>query len=334
VSFASPPLLLALLVVPALLAAYALLQRRRARYALRFTNLDLLANVVERSPTWRRHVPPALFLLALALLLTGFARPHATVSVPREEGGVVLALDVSGSMRATDVSPTRLDAARSAAESFLDRTPEGFRVGLVAFSATAYVAAPLTDDHDAVGETLDGLEADGGTAIGDAIVRSVDVVEAAGEEGEQGDGGGADDRRGSERDTPFAVVLLSDGAPSPGTLDPGTAAETARDAGVPVHTVALGTNEGTVEVTRPDGFRQTIPVPPDRDTLRNVAETTGGRFFAAPSEDAVREVYDELGSQIGFTEEERDVTFLFAGAGAALLVVSGVLSALWFGRLP
>jgi Ca-activated chloride channel family protein len=323
-SFASPVFLLGLLAVPLLLAGYVLLQRRRTRYALRFTNLDLLANVVERSPAWRRHVPPALFLLALALLLTGVARPHTMVEVPREEGGVVLVLDVSGSMRATDVEPTRLDGARSAAESFLDRIPEAFRVGLVTFSGEANVAVSLTDDRDLVRATLDRLVADGGTAIGDAVVRAVDLSRPVLRQ--------QSDRRPGER--PVAVVLLSDGKPSPGTRDPAEAAATAKRAGVPVHTVALGTDAGTVEVIRPDGIRETVAVPPDRPTLRAIAETTGGRFFAAPSDDAVREVYEELGSQIGYTDEERDVTYLFAAAGATLLVASGILSALWFSRLP
>jgi Ca-activated chloride channel homolog len=334
-TFEWPLALLGLLLLPLVLVAYLALQRRRSRYALRFTNLDLLANVVERTPSWRRHVPPALFLVALALLLTGVARPQATIKVPREEAGVVLAVDVSGSMRAEDVEPTRLDAAREAAETFLDQLPDRFSVGLVSFSGQAQVLAPLTPEREVVREALRYLHADGGTAIGDAIVRSVELGRR--DEGETGPrSGGAGDGEPADGDDPplAAIVLLSDGAPSPGTLDPAQAARTASEAGVPIYTIALGTEHGTVEVVGPYGERQIIPVPPDERTMRQVADITGGEFFAAATDDAVRSVYEQLGSRIGWTEERTDVTFAFAAGGAVLLLLAGALSALWFGRLP
>ncbi len=325
-TFDAPVYLWGLLLVPALALGYVLLQRRRSRYAMRFTNVDLLANLVPRSPRWRRHVPTALLLLALAALIVGVARPQMTTEVSREEAGVVLALDVSGSMRATDVQPTRLDSAREAAEAFLDEVPEGFQVGVVAFSGEAYVAAPLTEDRDAVRRALSGLTADGGTAIGDAILRSLETAQQAGDT--------IADVDPESGDPPVAVVLLSDGAPSEGTFDPIEAAERARAAGVPVHTVALGTPEGTVQLQNQLGQMETVPVPPDEETLREIAETTGASFATAPSETDARAIYEELGSQIGYAEEERDVTFAFAAGGAIVLLLSGLLSAFWFQRLP
>jgi Ca-activated chloride channel family protein len=328
VSFVSPQLLWGLLLVPALLAGYVVLQRRRMRYALRFTNVDLLANVVAESPRWRRHVPPALFLLALAALLVAMARPQLVTEVPREEASVVLAMDVSGSMQATDVSPTRLRAAQGAANRFLDRVPEELRVGLVAFSSEAQLRVPPTDQHDLVRESLDRLQAEGGTAIGDAVAVATDLATTAGE------GELASDGQESEDGPPLVVLLLSDGAPSPDTLDPIEAAQRAKAAGIPVYTIALGTDEGTVEVVDELGFTETIDVPPDRETLAQIARVTGAASFSAPTEQALDAVYDRLGSSIGYEEELREITYAFAAGGLVLLVVAGSLSALWFNRLP
>lgn len=327
-SFVSPQLLWGLLLVPALLAGYVVLQRRRMRYALRFTNVDLLANIVAESPRWRRHVPPALFLLALAALLVAMARPQLVTEVPREEASVVLAMDVSGSMQATDVSPTRLRAAQGAANRFLDRVPEELRVGLVAFSSEAQLRVPPTDQHDLVRESLDRLQAEGGTAIGDAVAVATDLATTAGE------GELASDGQESEDGPPLVVLLLSDGAPSPDTLDPIEAAQRAKAAGIPVYTIALGTDEGTVEVVDELGFTETIDVPPDRETLAQIARVTGAASFSAPTEQALDAVYDRLGSSIGYEEELREITYAFAAGGLVLLVVAGSLSALWFNRLP
>jgi Ca-activated chloride channel family protein len=325
-TFDWPLALWGLLLVPLLLGAYLLLQRRRTKYAVRFTNLDLLANVVERSPRWRRHVPAALSLLALAALLVGVARPQAVVKTPEEQAAVVLAMDVSTSMEATDVEPSRLAAAQEAAQTFVDRVPGKMRVGLVTFSSEARVLVPPTSDHTQVEEALGYLVPDGGTAIGDAIAASVQLDgSAAGTEL-----AAEDDREGP----PLVVLLLSDGTPSPDTLDPVQAAEEARAQGVRVYTVALGTDEGTVTLDDGLGNEEVVPVPPDRETLTQVAEITGGEFFEAPTDEALQAVYESLGSDIGFTEKETDITFAFAGGGALLLLAGGLLSALWFGRLP
>jgi Ca-activated chloride channel homolog len=330
VSFAWPAFLWGLLLVPAAGVLYLLAQRRRKRHAVRFTNLELLGNLVAHTPGWRRHLPPVLLLMALSALLLGLARPQATVLVPREEANVVLLMDVSGSMEATDVSPNRLVAAQEAAGAFLDRLPDDLRVGLVTFSEREQVLSLPTADHAAVRDALDSLEAEGGTAMGDGLLRATEISQL-------GVGGGDADRtgdvrggEGNQEGVPAAMVLLSDGSSTHGETEPEEAAERARALGVPVFTVALGTEEGTVEA--PGG--QVVPVPPDAETLRRIAEETGGKSFASASEADLVSVYRDLGSSLGFVEEEREVTAAFAGAGAVLILAGGALSTLWFGRLP
>jgi Ca-activated chloride channel family protein len=328
-SFAWPAFLWGLLLVPAAGVLYLLALRRRKRHAVRFTNLELLANVVPRTPGWRRHLPPVLLLMALSALLLGLARPQATVLVPREEANVVLLMDVSGSMEATDVSPNRLAAAQEAAGVFLDRLPDDLRVGLVTFSEREQVLSLPTADHGVVRDALESLEAEGGTAMGDGLLRATEISQlgvGGGDEGRTGDVRG----EGNQEGVPAAVVLLSDGASTDGETEPEEAAETARALGVPVFTVALGTEEGTVE--GPGG--QEVPVPPDAETLRTIAEETGGESLASASEADLVSVYRDLGSSLGFVEEEREVTAAFAGAGAVLILAGGALATLWFGRLP
>ncbi len=323
-SFAWPIALTGLALVALALIAYVVAQRRRRRYVVRFTNLDLLENVVADSPRWRRHVPAMLTLLALSALVVGMARPQVAVAVPREEATVILAMDSSGSMTATDVQPDRMTAAREAASSFVDGLPDGFRVGVVSFSNEADVVVPPTDDHDEALRGLSALRADNGTALGDAIARSVDLGVTSLDE----------QLAANSEETPVVVLLLSDGANTTGDYEPVEAAQKAKDAGVPVYTVALGTDAGTVE--GPDGYggTRTIRVPPDPETLARVAELTDGTFFEAADEDALRSVYDEIGSQVGVEHEQRELTVFFTAAGAALLLLGGALSTLWFGRIP
>jgi Ca-activated chloride channel homolog len=321
-SFASPFVLWGLLLVPVALVAYWLVQRRRIKYAARFTNLDLLANVVDASPGRRRHIPAALALAALAALIVAMARPQDVVAVPRDDATVVLTMDSSASMTATDVPPTRLAAAQEASSSFLDRLPERFRTGLVSFSSIVSVLEPPTEDREAVRSALDRIEGDVGTALGDAIVESVALAPDP------------DEQRQQAGDRPlFAILLLSDGASTTGR-EPLDVVDEAREAGVPIYTIAFGTPDGTVEVTNDFGDTQTLRVPPDPETLRRIAEETGGRFFEAPTEADLDAVYREIGSQVSYDEEERELTAAFAGAGAALLLLGGSLSALWFGRIP
>lgn len=319
-SFASPFILWGLLFLPVALVGYWLVQRRRIKYAARFTNLDLLANVVDASPGRRRHLPAVLALSALAALVVAMARPQMVVAVPREEATVVLAMDGSASMMATDVPPTRLDAAKSAASTFLDALPERFRVGLVSFSDAVKVLEEPTDDREAVRTSLDGIQGEVGTAIGEAIRESVALAprDANGE---------------LSRDTLFAVLLLSDGANSSG-VEPSVVLDEVKDAGIPIYTIALGTEAGTVDIPNSFGEVRTYSVPPDPETLRQVAEETGGQFFEAPTEADLQAVYEQIGSQVTYEDEQRELTAAFAGAGAFFLLIGASLSALWFGRIP
>ena len=322
-SFEWPWMLPALLVVPLALLLYVVAQRRRQRYAARFTNLDLLANVVGRSPGWRRHVPPALYLLALAALVVALARPQATIALPREQASVVLTSDSSGSMQATDVDPNRLEAAREAARTFVERIPDRFRVGMVSFNHEVETLTRPTTDRAAVEGAISSLRAEGGTATGDALARSLAILRPRARGGEAA----------RARD-PAAIILLSDGKTTAGR-DPVEVARQARRLGVAVHTVALGTPGGVIDVPdRFNGFSRQIPVPPDPETLRRVAEVSGGRFVTATEGADLNEIYEDLSSRVGFVRERQEVTAGFAGAGAVLLALAGAFSLMWFSRIP
>jgi Ca-activated chloride channel homolog len=345
-TFAAPELLIALALVPVAIGLYLLIQRRRTRYAVRFTNVDLLANIAPRRPAWRRHLPPILYLAALAALAVALARPAMVVAVPKEQATVVLAIDVSRSMQATDVTPTRLDAAVAAAGTFIDQMPPRFKVGLVAFSTGARLVVSPTEDHTKVKDALGNLRADGGTALGDAIAMAVQAGLGASTSAaptptpQPSPGASADPNAspdpGTEADTTptVAAAVLSDGANSTGELTPEQAAQQAADSGVPVYTIALGTQDGTVQVPNDFGFLETVNVPPDPETLATVAEMTGGRSFQAPTADDLAQIYQSLGSKVGFETEQQDVTYMFAGLGLIFVVAGGGLAALWFNRFP
>lgn len=348
-TFASPELLLGLLLVPVALIGYLIVQRRRSRYAVRFTNVDLLANLVPRSPGWRRHLPPVLYLTAIAALAIGLARPSVVLAVPREEATIMLTMDVSRSMRATDVDPNRLTAAQHAATDFVDRLPEQFRVGLVAFSSEARLVVEPTTNRDEIREALASLRADGGTAMGDAIDLALDASGAVPEatptpqastspepSAMPESSAGPDPSASPEADAVpvVAEVVLSDGANSTGTVEPIDAARRAADLGVPIYTIALGTEDGVVDVPNLFGITEPMPVPPDPETLATIAEMTGGRFFEAPTAEELAEIYESLGSKVGFVEEEQEVTQLFAAAGLLFVLVGGALAAHWFNRFP
>ena len=330
-----PGLLWALLLVPVALAAYLLAQRRRSRYTVRFTNLDLLANVVSAKPGWRRHVPPAFYLLALAALLVSLARPQALALVPKEQATVILVMDVSGSMNATDVEPTRLVSSQRAAASFVEQLPEKFRVGIVSFASTAQTLTRPTTDRPAVYEAIESLHAEGATAMGDGIERALDVKRppAPPSSGNARPAPTPGAQQGGD-DAPLVVLLLSDGANTQGRAQPMEAAADAKDLGVPVFTIALGTDRGMVDVPDETGNLRRIPVPPDKLTLQRIAETTGARFFAAPSSRDLKGVYRELGSKIGFVKEKQEITVVFAATGLLFLVAGAAMSLVWFSRFP
>jgi Ca-activated chloride channel homolog len=300
VSFASPAFLAALALVPLALAAHVLVRRRARRYAVRYPAVATLAPLLPNASTWRRRLPLALFLASLAALTLALARPHRTVAVPREQASIVLVTDVSRSMLAEDVDPNRLEAARSAALRFLEEVPREARVGLVAFSTDPHTIEEPTDERDEIQALVDGLSADGGTAAGDALAAALGMVD-----------GPAEDR------PPAAILLLSDGKTTTGR-DPIPVARQARRAGVPIHTVALGTRSATI--VTPDG--SLLPVPPDPETMRRIADLSGGRSFEVADADELGSIYEQLGSRVATKKERREVTSTFAAGGLVLLLAS------------
>lgn len=333
-SFQWPLMLLVLLLVPAVLAGYLALARRRARYAVRFTNLDVLAAVTGSSSSWRRWVPPVLFLVALALALAALARPRVNVTVASERANIVVVVDTSGSMLAKDVKPTRLAAAQQAVRRFMRRLPKQFRVALVAFSSEAQVVAPFTRDREVFEQSLDFLYPGRGTAIGDALARSVEVIREDTPAAEAGDPAPAPSSRATGNQRPMSVIVfLSDGYQTRGVLEPLEGAQRAKSFGIPVYTVALGTPNG--EVTFDRGlFTRAIPVPPDPVTMRAIARITGGQFFEAKDRARVNTIYEQLGSRLGRTSAKREATYAFLGGSALLLLGAGLLSVRWLQRLP
>ncbi len=334
-SFQSPLWLLLLLFVPVAIFLYAWAQGRRSKYAVRFTNLDLLGTVVAESPRWRRHVPFALMLVALALLLTAVARPEKDTKIPRDQATVILVMDISGSMNAEDVQPTRLAAAQEAATAFLGDIPAGFRVGIVSFAQYASVALPPTHDRQLAEDALARLRAEGGTAMGDAIDLALDTARDPEKFGGEPAATPTPTDGQTEADIPPTVLLLlSDGFNTAGTADPLQAAQRAKELGVKIFTVALGTPNGYVDITDPTGRLQRVFVPPDEDTLKSVANTTDAQFFSALSGDQLTKVYEGLSSQIGYDTEQREITWWFAGFAALFLVGSAGVSLAWFNRFP
>jgi Ca-activated chloride channel family protein len=324
-SFASPALLFALLVVPLTVAFLVLLQRRRARYPIAFTNLEVLASVVEKRWSWRWWVPLALLLFALATAATAVARPRVRLTVPEQNATIVLVVDVSGSMRANDVKPSRLDAAVEAMQTFVAKLPKQVKVGLVAFSSDAQVLSQPTTDRSMISSGLSYLAPEAGTALGDGLETAVRlVVDSLARVGVHHQAGSY---------LPAALVLESDGAQNRGAVTPVQAAEYAKKQGVRVYGVALGTSNGSISF----GFglyRNAIPVPPDPATVEAVSRISGGRSYTAKNASRVINVYRTLGSSIGRTSKLREISSWFAIVAAALLVVAVGLARLWAAPLP
>lgn len=301
-----------LLLLPiAGIAAYLWSLRRHERFAVRFSNVDLLESVMPDQPGWRRHLPVVVSLLAIAVLVFAIARPVIAVPAPREEATVLLAIDVSLSMEADDVSPSRIDAARSAALRFVDLAPEELRIGVVAFAGIALAAQPPTDDSAAVRAAIERLTLAEGTAVGEGIYTSLDLV--AFEELEE---------------DAVHVVVLSDGETTTGRSEVDAALEAA-SRGIPVSTVSFGTSDGTIVF-----LGEVVPVPANEGALREVADITGGQFSEAASAAEFQEILDSVGSQVAVTTEEREVWDWFLAAGLVLLVLAGAGSLVWFSRIP
>jgi Ca-activated chloride channel family protein len=319
-SFEWPAALAALVVVPLAVGLYVRRDRRRTAFAARFANPALLPNLVDRSPGRLRHLPFAVLIVALAAMIVGVARPHATVSVRREEATVLLAIDVSRSMTATDVQPSRLDAARIAADAFLAKVPKRFRVGVISIGTKPVIALPPTDDRVLAREALNRLRPSEGTALGDAVALAVRISKRQ--------------RLPDGSLPPSTLLVISDGAQEGGVVSVAAAARLARAAHMPVSTVVVGTAGGTVTVTLPSGLKELIRVPPDPDALAALAKETGGQSFNAPDDARLRDVYERLGSRLGSRNERRELTDLFAAGSGVLLLTGGALSMLWFRRLP
>jgi Ca-activated chloride channel family protein len=347
-SFAQPLFLLTLLVIPIAVGLYLLAERRRMRYAIRFTNVDVLAGVVA-GRIWRRYIPLGLFLLALAALCIAVARPQHTTLVAKDRATVILVVDVSRSMQSRDVKPTRIGAATAAVRTFLDRVPKRLQVGLIAFAGDPAVAAPPTTDHGLVRAALDTIQWSptfGGTAIGDALAAAVTLGQQA-VNGTNGNLAAVTSAPATQAHGLVSILFLSDGAQTRGTLQPLDGAERARAAGIPVYTVALGTPNGTLDFgyggpppsgsNNPNPFGgpgRRVPVPPDPATLHAIADRTGGHFFAARSAKSLQAAYSKLGSRLGRTPGRSEVTYVFLAVAAGLLLAAGLLSSLWSPRLP
>jgi Ca-activated chloride channel family protein len=323
-TFREPAVLLGLALVPVALLAYVAIQARRRREAAAFGNPALMPNLVTARPGWRRHIPIALLLLALAAMVLAVARPQRSVPAPQRAATVVLVNDVSGSMRAEDVEPDRLTAAVESAKVLVDKTPDNFRLGLVTFSDYAQQIVAPTTDRGAVNGALERMAADGGTAMGDGLARGLESAQAPvpTQDGK------------ATRKLPAIIVLLSDGKQTLGVNDPLDIAAKARAARIPIYTIALGTQNGEVVQQDPFGFVQRIPVPPDKETLRQVARMTGGRFFEAVSANDAEDIYGRIGTRLTSKPEKREITVAFAGGAFVLLLAGGALSLVWFGRLP
>jgi len=340
-SFSSPWFLSALVLVPLVLALALWFDRRRAHYTVAFTNLELLAGLATTRRRPLRWLPLALFLLALAAAATALARPNAKVSVPSDKATIVLLVDVSGSMRAADVKPTRLGAAQVAMSAFADKVPKGVRLGLVSFSSDPDLLVIPTTDRAVLHEGIDLLVPEAGTAIGDGLGMAVQVVKTT----------LAGAKKAKDGKVPGAIVLLSDGAQTRGTLTPLDGAARARDAGIRVFTIALGTKNGTLGFGGGPfggyglggGFNggggggnggRRFPVRPDPVTLAAIARETDGKTFEAKSASKVQSIYKRLGSSIAQRQVNREISSWFVGAAALLLLGSIAASRLTGARLP
>ena len=350
-SFGHPLLLLTLFVLPLVWLGWRLAAHRRMRYAVRFTNVEVLAGVVG-SPSRLRLVAPALLALSLATLCVAVARPHVAGLAPSDKGAVILVLDVSGSMQAQDVKPTRLAAAQRAIHVFLDKVPDRVRVGLILFAGTPVVATPPTTDHDLVGRAVDSagdVNPFGGTAIGDALAVAVRLGRRVAGTSSGRQALGAARMLAAENQTParhpaISILFLSDGHQNRGDLKPLQGAARARAAGFPVYTVALGTTGNTTLRGRPNGFFSgggfgggfgpANGLAPDPKTLHAIATVTGGKFFRARTAGDVQAAYAKLGASLGRAPEREEVTADFVAGAVLLVLLAGLASAFWAPRLP
>ncbi|CAO5245031.1 Ca-activated chloride channel homolog [Frankia sp. AgKG'84/4] len=319
VSFLAGHWLWLYLLVAALLAAYVVMSTRRRVYAARLSSTAVLASVLPRRPQWwRRHVPAALLLLTLAGLVFSLARPARAERVPRERATIMLAVDVSNSMAATDIAPNRLEAAKQGAQAFVDQLPPRINLGLVSFAGSATVLVPASTDRESVRAGLRGLQLGPATAIGEGIFASLQGITTAGRRFSQA----------GQSPPPAAIVLLSDGETTRGRPN-AAAIQAAKQAHVPVDTIAYGTADGTLDVGG-----QEVPVPVNEEALHDIADQTDGSYHRAASGDELRSVYKGLGSSIGYRTEYREATTWFLGLSLALGFAAAASSLALSSRLP
>ncbi len=343
-TFIWPTALLLLVVVAGLAVLYVLAQRRRNRYALRYANLSLVREAIGKGPGWRRHVPPVLFILALAFMTIAVARPQAVVAVPSQEGTVILAIDVSGSMLAEDMKPNRMEAAKAAARAFVDKQSESVKIGVVSFSGDASIVQSPTTDKTLVIAAINRLRPQRATAIGRAILVSLDAIEES--QGSEADLPSSILQQGQPGATPRAsatplpaylvgqhssasIVLMSDCQNNqfPPPLD---VIDQAVSRGVRVYTIGLGSAAGAVVRLQGRAIRTAL----DETTLRKIAEVTDAQYFNANTEADLRTVYENLTTQLVVRNEKTELTAYATLAAAILAVFAGAFSLLWFNRLP
>ncbi len=306
-AFLSPERLLILLVIPLLVAAYIFAMRRKNRRGMRFTNTSMLDVVVPKQSQWRRHLAVALSLLSLVTLTAAFARPKTEVDVPRERATVVIVIDASLSMQATDVKPTRLDAAKEAAIEFVEELPDKYNVSVVSMAGSASILVPPTLAHNTVENAINGIQLQDSTAIGEGIFTALRALAQA-----------PKDPNNPDSVAPGAIVLLSDGSNTSGRAPQQGAAE-ARQAKVPVYTIAYGTENGYVDL---EGKRE--PVPVDHAAMKEIARISNAQYFAAATPEQLKTVYENIGSEVGYEKADREVTSRFAGYGLAFAVLAAL----------
>jgi len=340
--FLWPYMLWLLLLVPVLIAAYVWAQRRRQRYALRYASLSLVKEALGKGPGFRRHIPPILFLLGLSVMIVALARPEAVVRIPSEEGTIILTIDTSGSMAADDLNPSRMEAAKAAARAFVERQPKTVRIGIVSFSDDAFVVQAPTNDQDAVLAAISRLYPQRGTAIGRGLETSLNAIfenpdnpnpsnPSPNSFGAQADATPTPAYTPVPKGTfvPAIVVLLTDGENNLGP-DPSDVAQQAADRGVRVYTIGIGSKAGSVLHIQGRSIRTQL----DEDLLKQVAEVANGAYYNATNEGDLQKIYENLGTRLVFRTEKTEVTAGLTGLAAALSILGGAFSLLWFNRLP
>jgi Ca-activated chloride channel family protein len=343
-SFLWPEMLWLYLALPLLVAAYFYALSRKKKLALRYASLTLVKEAMGAGQKWRRHVPPILFLLALAVMIAAIARPQAVITLPSQHETVILAMDVSGSMRATDVEPNRLVAAQNAAKAFLAEQPENVRIGVVAFAGTATVAQAPTRNRDDVVAAIDRFQLQRATAIGSAIIVSLATIfPDAGYDVATFMYGAENEKKGQKPQQPgpgavkpvppgsynnAVIILLTDGQRTTGP-DTVAAARLAADRGVRIYTVGIGTPDG--KIVGFEGWSMHVRL--DEETLKTVADVTRGEYFYAGTAMDLKKIYESLRTKLVLETKKTEVTALFSAAAALLALLSGLLSMLWFNRI-